>query len=167
MPLHKKTSQLSRDFIKITSNIADAAGQDYLLGVIFGILFLQDKEIAMEELAKQCGYSLASVSQKIKIIEQFGIIKKSTRPGSRKIYLSMEKDLLNVWLKQIYSVGEKKIKVAREQLPLLLAAYKNKLMTEEDKRVYQIIKKYHQQIILFDKILRDFAKIIQTYTNHK
>lgn len=160
----KANSRLSQDFIKITSNIADAAGQDYLLGVIFGNLFLQPGEIAMEELAKKCGYSLASISQKIKLIEQFGIIKKNTRPGSRKIYLSMEKDLLNVWLRQVYLLGEKKIRVAKEQLPVLLANYKNKLTTKQDKEIYQIIKKYYQQILLFEKIMQDFVKIIKKYT---
>ncbi len=165
--MSKSPHQLNRDFIKIASNTADAAGQSYLLGVIFGTLFLEPREIAMEDLAKKCGYSLASISQKIKIIEQFGIIKKSTRPGSRKIYLSMEKDLLNIWLKQIYFLREKKIQIAKEQLTVLLANYKNKLNNKEDKKNYQLIKKYYQQILLFDKIMRDFAKIIKKYTNHK
>ncbi len=162
-----RESPLKKDFIQITAHIADAAGHDYLLGVIFGTLFLQPREIAMEDLAKACGYSLASVSQKLKVIEQLNVLKKSTRPGSRKIYLSLEKDLVHVWLKQIYGLGEKKINLAKEKLPLLLAKYKDKLKTPADRRLYATIQNYYRQIIIFDKIMNEFKQIINKYTKQE
>ena len=149
-----KLEPITQDFIQIFRNIGQVVGIDNLTITITSILFVEPKEISMEDLAKKSGYSLTSISQKIKAFVPFGIIKKRTKPGSRKVYLYMEKDLFETWKNQIVQAMLLEIKVVKENIPGFVKKYKSKVKTKEDKAKLKIIDSYYKQAMEFEKILQ-------------
>ncbi len=158
-----KTSSLENDFIDMTYSIANQLGQDRLLTLIVSILFIEPKEITMENLAKKCGYSLASISQKLKFLAPFNIIEKNSKPGSKKIYLYMKKDFLNTWMHQMINAQVIRVSIAKKKIPLILNKYKKRLKTKREKEIYKILQAYYQQIVVFDKILKATIELAKKY----
>ncbi len=161
--LKKTVTPLEQEFLDMTHEIASQVGQDRLLTLIVSTLFLEPKEITMEDLAHKCGYSLASVSQKIKFLTPFNIVKKKTRPGSKKIYLYMKKNFLSTWLHQMINAQTTRVAIAKEKTPLILKKYKNRLKTSREKEIYKILQTYYKQIVIFDKILNSTIKLAKKY----
>ncbi len=167
MPKTAKLLPLQQEFIEMATHIGQSIGQEHSMTVIFSILFSEPDAISMEDLAAKSGYSLALISQKIKILESFNIIQRTTRPGSKKVYLYMHKDLLDVWINQIYGPASKKISLAKELSPKLLDKYKNNLQSDRDKKVFNIIQDYYKQTKIIDQMLAEAKKIIEKYKYEK
>jgi len=156
-------SSLEQDFINMTYEIANRVGQDYLLTLIVSTLFIEPKEITMEALAHKCGYSLASVSQKLKFLAPFNIIEKHTKPGSKKIYLYMKKDFLSIWIHHMINAQAMRVAIAKEKMPLILDKYKQHLKNPREKEIYKILQFYYRQIVIFDKILKATIDLAKKY----
>ena len=61
--------ELEKRFIEMYNKIGRVQGMDNLLTSIFALLILEPDDIAMDDLAHKTGYSLASISNKIKLME--------------------------------------------------------------------------------------------------
>ena len=94
----KKMEPLDEEFIDMYKQMGQMQGADSLLSSIFGILYLEPEEVSMDELAKKTGYSLASISNNIKTLERVGVVKRIKKPGSRKAYFFIEKNLDLIYL---------------------------------------------------------------------
>ncbi|MBU4242379.1 MAG: hypothetical protein KKF52_04050, partial [Nanoarchaeota archaeon] len=108
---------LEKDIVEYFKKIGAVQGMDELSSTIIGILYSAVKEITMEDIVRKTGYSLASISNKIKFLSDIGLITKKTKPGNKKIYLYMEKD----FMKMIHSgllIIEKKLDITKKEIPL-------------------------------------------------
>ena len=94
--------ELDKKVVELYQEMGKAQGiQDPLLMELFARIYIEPEPIAMEELAKETRYSLASVSNKVKILSLSMHIKKVKKPGSKKVYFYMEKDIMNIWKENI------------------------------------------------------------------
>lgn len=143
--------EFEQRFTEMIQRMAALQGMDELTGHIFALLYLEPKEIAMDDLAKNTGYSLASISNKIKFLESAGLIKKSKKPGSKKIYLSMEKDMLKIMRKGIEKKQKFVINTVKTEVPDILKQAKPK--SDLDKKKLTIIQNYYDHVMKFEKIL--------------
>jgi DNA-binding transcriptional regulator GbsR (MarR family) len=147
-------------FIEMVKQIGLYSGMDELTTTIAGRLYLEPEPVAMEELAKETGYSLASISNKTKFLEQVRIVKKTRKPGSKKIYLYMEKDIAKIIRENLNTVLNARIKTAKESMPLIIEEYCAKARTEKDKKKLRILEDYYAQVCKFELILKDVIKKI-------
>ena len=81
--------ELENDMIEFFQKMGVAHGIDNVMSSIMGICYISPDEIAMEDIAEKTGYSLASISMKVKVLEQIGFIEKRNQPGTKKVYLYM------------------------------------------------------------------------------
>lgn len=144
---------LTRDFLEIASEVGPASGYDHLSANIIALLFLEPEEVSMEELVEMTGYSKASISQKLKILVPMGFVKRRTRPGSKKIYLYMEKDVFIIWKEQIKHQFLPEIRIVKDKVPQLIEKYKNKELTSEQEEKLHLIEKYYSQILQVETII--------------
>lgn len=146
-----------QEFIELIKNLAKSQGMDDLTAIIIAKLFIEPGEVAMEDLAKETGYSLASISNKTKLFEQAGLFKKITKPGTRKIFFYMEKDIsrliANMFLKKLEIMS-----IAKAKLPDILKKYKAQAKTDKEKQKLKIIGHYYSDILKFDKILQELLQ---------
>jgi len=150
--------ELEKEFNDIYRQIGQSMGQDDITATIFTTLYIEPEDIAMDELAKKTGYSLASISNKIKLFESMGMLMRKKKPGSKKIYLYMEKDMIKVIKKTLLAKENRGMEVLKEKLPELVKKYKDKAKTERDKKKIKIIEDYNVQVIKIEKIMQKIRK---------
>jgi DNA-binding transcriptional regulator GbsR (MarR family) len=133
--------------------------EDDALATIMGHLYIEPEEICLEELAENTGYSLSTISNKIKVMELSGIIKKSRKPGTKKVFVYMEKDFLEYSKKLLMRKRVAVFELAKQKVPELIKRYKDKAKTDKQKKRIKIMQDYLHQVEILDK---SFEKMIQT-----
>jgi DNA-binding transcriptional regulator GbsR (MarR family) len=82
---------------RIFSTFADVAtslGYSPLHGKIIGALLVEGRQMSLQELAKETGYSTGMISLSLDLLEVVGVIRKAKRTGDRKLYVELQGDLL-------------------------------------------------------------------------
>ncbi|MFW6013954.1 MAG: GbsR/MarR family transcriptional regulator [Candidatus Nanoarchaeia archaeon] len=150
--------QLDKELLEFTEQVFRNLGLDALSSKLIGILYPEPKEMSIEMLAKKTGYSLASVSTKMKFLENVEFVRKVKKPGSKKVYYYMEKDALKMLDTKFEKVLHAEVDPVKEHVPKLISKYKDKKLDEKSKKKLEIMKNYHKQMLQLEKILIDVRK---------
>lgn len=149
---------IDEDFTRLYREFGRVFGADDQVALIFATLYLEPEEIAMEELAKETGYSLATISNKVKSLEDLGILKKSRKPGSKKIYLSAEKDLIKLVRQKLYLHENMLSAMANEKLPAMIKRHKKPGMQEKAAKKIRLLESYLDQVKRLHQLLKEMRK---------
>ncbi len=133
-------------------------GLDPLSSRIVAFLYIEPTEISIERLSKRTGYSLSSISTKAKFLENVNIIEKIKKPGSKKVYYYMEKDIFKILDSKVDKALEAEVYPAKENLPRIIEKYNKKRLNEKSKKKLDILTNYHKQILAMEKLMIDFKK---------
>ncbi len=133
-----------QQFAEIYINLCPLSQIDPLAVKLLAILHLQPRAISMEDLAKISGLSLASVSNKAKILESRNLLTKSNMPGSRKVYLESEKNLIKAWQESLQNEHNQRSQTIKHKLPELVKQLKT--LPEASRPVSKDIKEFTRQI---------------------
>jgi len=71
---------------------ASSIGYSEVHGRIIAALLISNRRLSLQELSKKTGYSLASISLSLDLLELVGIISKSK--SNRQLYVKLEGDVL-------------------------------------------------------------------------
>ncbi len=154
------------EFIVLMTENSKVNGLDELSSRIIGILFIEPKEIALDELAKRTGYSLSAVSTAMKLIERAGIVKRSKKPKSRKVYYYMEKDMLAMWIQLMRRKHENIILPSKQKLPKIIEKYKLE-KSENSEEELRIVENYYKQVLYSEQFIKDSIKTLEQYEVNK
>ncbi|MDY0386920.1 MAG: hypothetical protein RBT65_07310 [Methanolobus sp.] len=147
-------SEIEKKIIDIGYEIFKGYGVDNPTAQILSILNFESSEISMEELTERTGYSLASISLKIKNIEHFWSIKRIHKPGSRKTYLLMEKDLLDAFASQIRNGFATELEIAKTKMSPLIEEYRSNAITQEEKIKLCTYENYLAELKRFEELIQ-------------
>jgi DNA-binding transcriptional regulator GbsR (MarR family) len=151
-----KTLELDNRFIELVSQIGMFHGFDKLCSVIFGILYLEPRELTMDDIAKRTGYSLPSISNSMKLIEKTGFLKIIRKPKTKQLFFFIEKDMSRHVKEMVEKMHKVKIVPAKETLPSIISEYKELIRKNNDtiaKEKLKIIESYYHYILKSEKIL--------------
>ena len=129
-------------------------GLDSVCSKLFGILFLEPEEICIDELAKKTGYSLASVSNKMRFLQGFGFVQRIKKPGSKKVFYFMEKDVVKLTLMHFEKMQTAEVIPAKELMPKLIEKFERKKLNKIEAQKYKIIKDYYKNMLKIDKLMQ-------------
>lgn len=152
---------IDKDFIKFYQEVGKANGMDELTATLFARLFIEPDEIAMNKLAEETGYSLASISNKIKFLEVSGYVVRKKKPGTKKVYLYGRKEILDVVIEQISNARNNEIRKAKTEIPSMLERYKNQDLSESQTQKLSILKGYYYDLMKIDDVLEDMVRKIE------
>jgi len=76
------------------SDVASSIGYSPLHGKIIGVLLVQGREMSLQEIARETGYSLSMISLSLDLLELLGVIKRVKKTGDRNLYIVLQGDLL-------------------------------------------------------------------------
>ena len=152
--------EIDKEFIEFYQTASRVQGVDASLGTILAVLYLEPKEISMEDLAKKTGYCLASISNKIKMFEPAGFVKRIRKPGTKKVYLRAEKDVIEIMKKSLTMKHNLVIGLAKERMPVIIKKYKGQKLTKEQKQKLKIIEEYYKQMLNFEELIHEMLKKI-------
>jgi len=147
---------LDQQFIDFFRPIGESYHFDDLTSRIFARLFIDPDEVAMEDLAEETGYSLASISNKLKILEAGNFVVRRPRPGSRKVYVYAPKDMMKLLREILIRYRQGEIAQVKSGIPSLLKSHKGKKPGKRERAQEEILKKYYEDTLLLDRIVEKF-----------
>lgn len=153
--------KIEKEFIRFSVQVGKGYGMDTLTSKLFGYLYLEPGEMTMGQLAKKTGYSLASISNKLKILIAMGLATRIKKPGSKKVYFYMQKDVVELVRLYIDRVFEVEIEPVKKTLPKLLENLSKKELTSLEKTKYNIIENYYKQTLLVENIMKQAKKNLE------
>ena len=129
--------------------------KDALASWIYARLYIEPGEMAMAALAEEAGYSLASVSNKVRALEQAGCVVRRTRPGTRKVYVSAQKDVTGVFLRQLEQIRRTQTLVMMREIPPMIDRYAGGDMTEEMAETIALLRQMYEEMATIDGIITE------------
>jgi HTH-type transcriptional regulator, osmoprotectant uptake regulator len=153
-------NQITKEFNEILQRTGNPGCTDSLIMSIYAILYLESEPVAMEDLAKMTGYSLASVSSKTNIMETMGLIERRNMPRTRKLYYYMDKDLSGLFKNLFIKKEKKQIAVVKQMLPKVIEKYKKRELDEPEKKRLENLQKYYKSITKLEKIIKKIITMI-------
>ncbi|MGM5484350.1 MAG: GbsR/MarR family transcriptional regulator [Nanobdellota archaeon] len=148
-----------QEYIDLIKELARSQGSDALSGEIYAILYLSRDKVSMDEIAEETGYSLATISNKLKFLEMANIIERTKKPGSRKHYVYMKKDLIEIHKQNLINAQKNSIKKIKEKLPDIIKNYRKK--KKHDKEKLSIMKNHLNQAGKIDKVMDKIIKELE------
>lgn len=153
-------TNIERDFVKLCEENGIASGLSILQAKIFGIVYIQPNEISLDEIADKTGYSLASISLKIKKLERIGFVVRKKKPGTNKVFFYMPKNLFSLLLKQWIENRQKNISSVKELLPQIIKKHRNENLGKKEKEQMEILKVYLSEVSKTEKLIKVLKKEI-------
>lgn len=80
-------------FIEKMGRIVEAEGGPRISGRILGLLLLTPGECSLDDLADTLQVSKASVSTNARLLEGWGVVERTSRPGDRRDYYRIADDM--------------------------------------------------------------------------
>ena len=149
------------EFVAFFSRVTRAYGFNDLSSKVTATLYLEPGEIAMEDVAKKTGYSLASVSNTMKILENIGIVQRIKKPGTKRVFFYMEKNIIKLNIQKLRNAHENLTKPVKTDLPPIIKKYRNLVNDEKSKQKLQIIENYHTQVLQFERVLQHWIEELE------
>ena len=146
--------------IDFVTELQKLKGLDELPSRIIGILFMENEDISMDELAKRTGYSLSAVCTSMKLLVKSPAITKKRKPGSKKLYFFMEKSVGKSIVKTIEESAEQFMKTIIKRLPKLIENYKK----EKPRNYREEVKKlemYYKEVMIIDEEMKNFKNSLK------
>jgi len=151
---------LEKEITEFGVKMFESFGLDTLTAKLVTVLYFSPKEVSMEELSKKTGYSLSSVSNKMRVLENV-FVERIKKPGTKKVYYYMEKNLIKINQRKIKAAYENTINPVKRFAPNVLKKYGSKKLSEEDKQRLDILAAYHQQVLKFEKMLEQLEECLK------
>ena len=94
--MSKPLEDVRDKFINYICSTCDDFGLNRFVAQLYGILYLCDKPISLDELTERSGSSKGNVSINIRELEKWGAVRKIWKKGSRKDYYEAELDIKKI-----------------------------------------------------------------------
>ena len=89
-------NKVELEIISIFVRLADLLNLPKTVGEIYGLLFISEAPMCLDDLMNKLKISKGSTSQGLKILRSFGALKKIYIPGDRKDYYLAEDSLRKI-----------------------------------------------------------------------
>ncbi|SFM85214.1 GbsR/MarR family transcriptional regulator [Methanolobus profundi] len=149
------------EFTELLTQNLKAMGFDEISSKILAFLFFETEEMSLEEISVETGYSLSAISTAMKKLSQYHILKRFTRPGSKKVFFILEKDLISLSTQMLRMRYESIFPLTKKILPGIIREYEQKGpgSIEDD---LEVIKAYYGQMLELENI---YGKLLEIMDN--
>jgi DNA-binding transcriptional regulator GbsR (MarR family) len=89
-----------KDFVERLAVAHEADNLPRIAGRIFGTLLICEREMSLDELAKELGASKGSASVNTRLLEQRGFVERISRPADRRDYYRIMPNLFERTMEQ-------------------------------------------------------------------
>lgn len=122
---------------------------------ILALIKSSTEAISLDEITKQTKYSLATVSNKVRKFETHGIIFRTKKPGSKKVFVEARKDYLNAM--------KEKLGMIHTNTALLIKGLPEIIKKSTNKKELNIKKEELRQAKISNKILSEALTKLEEY----
>jgi len=158
-----------KEFENLVYRGIKSQGLDELSSKLLSILYSEPDLLTLEELSTMTGYSFSAVSAEMKMLSGMNVVIKTKKAGSKKLYFSVQRDMLTTTINTVKSKNEFMVIPAIKDLPAIIEKCK-KSKAEDAEEMLTIIEEYYKQMIALELIFKnlvEFTERIQMGVNNK
>ncbi len=141
--------QLENKIMGNFAAVAETIGYSPLHGKIIGVLLIKEKPASLQELAKETGYSSSMISLSLDFLEIMEVIKKVKKPGDRKLYVTLNGELLDILKKAVVTRVKKTLSESLKEFDET-RSHLRELDDDERKRVKHTLEVLEKEIKRLD-----------------
>lgn len=153
-----------KEFENLVYRGVKSQGLDDLSSKLLAILYSEPNLLTLEELSAMTGYSFSAVSATMKMLSGINLVEKTKKASSKKLYFSVQKDMLTMTINAVKSKNEFMVSPAIKNLPAIIERCK-KSKAENSEEMLKIIEQYYQQMIALDLILKNLVEFTEKVQN--
>ncbi len=143
--MHNKLEMAQDKFTEGIGKLAESFGLNKFMAQLYGVLYLSNKPLSLDELVERLKASKGNISLNIRELENWGAVKNVWVKGSRKDYYEADPDIRKVFMNKFKSSLGKRISQVSgmiEEFEAIVGSAGNEF-TEEEKR---IVKSYRERL---------------------
>lgn len=148
---------VKKEFENLVYQSIKSQGLDELHSKLIAILYSESDPMTLKELSEKTNYSFSAVSAAMNFLTKMYIVEKIKKGGSKKLYFSVQRDMIRITLDQVKSKNELMVAPAILKLPAIIRRCK----TEGSVEMLLILDQYYQQMIALNKILKILVEITE------
>ncbi|MBP2029491.1 DNA-binding transcriptional regulator GbsR (MarR family) [Methanohalophilus levihalophilus] len=152
--------EAKKDFENVVYQSMKSYGLDDLSSKLFAVLYSATEALTLDELSKMTGYSLSAVSAQMKLLSGIKLVEKTKKSGSKKLYFSVQRDMLKMSLNAIQAKNQAMVVPALQNLPPIIERCKNS-DAEDAKEMLSIIENYYQQMAALELIFKKLTEYVE------
>ena len=103
-PTEGQMHESVQDFVERMGLMLEAEGLPRIAGRIFGFLLIHEGAFSLDDLAERLQVSKASISTNARLLEQHGLLERTSEPGDRRDFYQMGPD---AWERMLRSAQRK------------------------------------------------------------
>ncbi len=107
------------EFARFAGELAESFSFNRSVGQIYGLLYLQESPLSLEDIGHRLSMSKGNASINIRLLESWGAVRPVSVVGSRKDYYEANRDIKAVALRRVREGLTKRLDRAEEQLTRL------------------------------------------------
>lgn len=112
-------------FVDLFTEVQKKGGLDSLSGKLIGELYIEPGELSLQQLSERTGYSISAVSSKMKNLTRSGFVKRTKKPGTKRVYFHIEKGLIDNFLNVFDELHQNMIQMMKENVPGIIEDYED------------------------------------------
>lgn len=102
-------------------------GINETIGRLYGLLYLSDEALGLDEMARELAVSKATISINIRTLERFKCVQKVWQKGSRKDYYVVERDFEKIFQEALRTSAADELAIFKQGLQTAIADYESLL----------------------------------------
>jgi DNA-binding transcriptional regulator GbsR (MarR family) len=107
------------EFARFAGELAESFSFNRSVGQIYGLLYLQESPLSLEDIGQRLSMSKGNASINIRLLESWGAVRPVSVVGSRKDFYEANRDIKQVALRRVREGLTKRLDRAEEQLARL------------------------------------------------
>ena len=142
--MNEDLSKARDRFIEGIGRLATTVGVSRVIGQLYGILFLSDKPLCLNDMVEGLKISKGASSLNIRELERLGVVKKVWVKGDRKDFYEAELDFEKIIKGAVIEAVKSRMKIAHNTLvetENLLEDARSSLNEEEKKKQELYLKR--------------------------
>jgi len=112
-------------FIAFAGDAAELISFNRSVGQLYGALYILDKPMSLKELAMACKMSKGNASIHLRILEEWGAVQGTSRPGTREDYYTANADLSQLMVQRLRKGLTKRLQFAQSKLQVIKEHLRN------------------------------------------
>lgn len=138
--MNNKLAQAQNRFISYIASVCDDFGLNRFIAQLYGILYMSDKPLSLDELAEKLGASKGNVSINIRELEKWGAVRSIWVKGSRKDFYEAELDVKKVISNKLKSSVSKRLNEVSNMIDEVRSIIDDgrSEMSDEDKKAAEV-----------------------------
>ena len=150
--------EIKKDIYSTFAETASEIGYSEIHGRIMAALLVANKKLSLQELVKETGYSISTLSLSLDLLEFLGMIKKIKKVRDRKLYIELHGDLLE-GVKKAFLI---KVQKSVEGTLNRFENYEKQLKKSKDpekKKVMKLLNILEKEVKKLDKYINLLSKL--------